>query len=194
MAQYLQTQLVPGVCWSWKIQLWVVSVLSAHDVVLLWNCPQPSYLCIHIDVALIAWKRFFKLPPKLKKTAQKMMNFTKNNILHSISLHINTVFVLERQKRAYCCQCLTWDMTVRGLQFNSTTNISTQGLHSTHNITVQVFFIIILVLLFFFLPSIWHAVSKVGSVIVSRSVHAELSGRTAAAFFETTVRIFEAKE
>lgn len=33
-------------------------------------------------------------------------------------------------------------MTVRGLQFNSTTNISTQGLHSVcspHNITAQVF-------------------------------------------------------
>lgn len=119
----------------------------------VWNCPKLSYLCLIVacrcPLKIIAWKGFFNKHKKWEESSwdddmREQFSSKKKDIFNSITLHVNALVVLERHKRACCCQRLTWwDVTVRELQFNSTTNISTQGLHSvhsTHNITAQVFF------------------------------------------------------
>lgn len=156
MGQDLQAEPRPGVCLSWKIHCWVASLLSADDVVpMVWNCPKLSYLCL---IVAYRKKRFFNKHKKIRRVIMRWwyegtIFIKEKDIFNSITLHINELVVLERHKRACCCQRLTWwDVTVRGLQFNSTTNISTQGLHSvhsTHNITAQLFFFLVLFQVFF---------------------------------------------
>lgn len=95
--------------------------------------PSALLLVFAYQCRLNCLKYIFQNPSKLRLIIRWRFS-SKTTFLHSQSLRINTVVVLERQNRTRCCQCLTWwDMTVGGLQFNSTTNISTQGLHSLHS-------------------------------------------------------------